>query len=121
MFNENIYLQNYHKLFDLYLRVLKNNFNPDNYYNNDLKKLCHDAELFKQRLFGMITLLEETKDISSVDADEEHDKVFSAFNTIELFNCYLDEEYEVRVFRDRTEMVCDGQIQEKIKRTELER
>lgn len=115
------YLENYYKLFDIYLKILKEDFNPNSYYDNDLEKLCHDSERFKEKLLGMVTLLELTKDMTNTQADSESNRIIKTFNAGELFSCYLDKEYGVMVFRDRAETVDNRLIQGKNKRTELER
>lgn len=119
--HESKYLESYYKIFDIYLKILQKDYNPNSYYDNDLEKLCLDSDRFKEQLFGMVTLLELTKEMTSVQAGNESSRIVKTFNTIELFNCYLDKEYGVMVYRDRTDTACNGQIQGKIKRTELER
>lgn len=119
--HESKYWESYHQLFDIYLKILKKDYNPNSYYDNDLEKLCHDAERFKEKLLGMVTLLELTKDMTNEQAESESNRIIKSFNTGESFSCYLDKEYGVMVYRDRTDTACNGQIQGKIKRTELER
>ena len=121
MSQKSMYLESYYKLFDVYLKILKEGFNPNSYYDNDLEKLCHDSERFKEKLLGMVALLELTKDMTNTQADSESSRIVKSFNSIGLFNCYLHKEYGVMVFHDSAEAARDKQIQGKSKRTELER
>lgn len=96
----------YKHFFELYLRICKKMYNPENPYDNleDCIKSCHRCE---GKLLGMLDLLEATGEISSDTHEVESGNVARMFCSIAICNAYMTEG-EVMVFAERRDDYADS-------------
>lgn len=89
-------MQNYRTLFDIYLKMLKEDYDDNNPYDN-LDELCKKCNRLMWELSGMLSLLAHTGEINYDTEKAEREKLVKTFSTISLFNAYV-EDGEVMVF-----------------------
>lgn len=83
-------MEKFNYLFELYLKILKNGYDPNKPYDN-LKSLCQQCEHFKWELIGMLNILKELQLLSNKESEEESQRVFDVFSTHSLFNASLED------------------------------
>lgn len=91
-------MKKYEELFQCFLRLLKQKYDPQNPYNN-LETCCECCVRYREQLLGMVHLLKEMQLITLEQFDKERDRVIETFSTIGLFHAYL-ENGECFVFTD---------------------
>lgn len=94
-------LEVYNKLFERYLKMCKNSFDPDKPYDN-LEECCSFSERRKYELLGMINLMEEMKVITFEQNQVEWDRIIKAFSTHDLFNCYKENDGTIMTWCERS-------------------
>lgn len=96
----------YKYFFELYLRICKKLYNPENPYDNleNCIKACHR---YKEKLLGMLDLLEATGEIGSDIHEAESGNVARKFCSIAICNAYMAEG-EIMVFVERRDDNADS-------------
>ena len=77
----------YNSLFDTHLSICKKKFDPKFPYDN-LEDCCQTCNRSNWMLFGMITLMLETKEITKEQYEHESDRISYEFCTSRLYNAF---------------------------------
>lgn len=89
-------VEKYNYLFDLYLKVCKDAYDPEHPYDN-LEKCIRYCQNFREQLAGMVTLIAEMGEMSSEEADKENTRIIHEFSSISICHAYVTDG-EVMVF-----------------------
>lgn len=79
----------YKELFEIYLRVCKNKYNPEKPYGN-LEDCCTTAERCLWQLSGMLDLIESMGEITFEEKDKEFHRILEVFSTHNLYNAFME-------------------------------
>lgn len=99
-------MEEYRKLFKMYLNDCKRRYDPEEPYKN-IKICCSACERYRNKLDGMLTLLQAQEVITDKEAEKEFDKLIETFSTLSLFNATM-EEGEVFVWVKRDALPVHG-------------
>ena len=83
-------MDEYKRLFDVYLRMAVRLYDPQRPYDN-LEVCCRQCIRLREQLLGMCQLLEATGDMTMEEAEKESKRIISEFSTIRLFHAYIGE------------------------------
>lgn len=89
-------IEQYNYLFDMYLKMVKDLYNPDEPYKN-LNKCIKSCEYSQWELLGMLKLMEVMNEISSDERDKEVERISETFCSIRICHAYMTDG-EVIVF-----------------------
>ena len=79
-------MEEYKRLFDVYLRMAVRLYDPQRPYDN-LEVCCRQCIRLREQLLGMCQLLEAPGDMTM----KESKRIISEFSTIRLFHAYIGE------------------------------
>lgn len=92
-------LGKYKLFFEFYLGMCKEKYDPEKPYDN-LKECIKTCERCKEKLIGMLDLMEACGEIRIEERDAEFEKVIDEFSSLKICNAYM-EDGEVMVFARR--------------------
>lgn len=82
-------MEEYKKLFDLYLKCCTKKYAHENPYDN-LDVCCEMCNRYRDELMGMLTLLEQMNVITYEQEEQENKRIINTFSTKNLFNATVE-------------------------------
>lgn len=80
--------EKYNKLFELYLRGCKSEYDSEKPYEN-LEECCETCNQMRHKLLGMIDLMQYSGEITDVQRAIESKRIIDEFSTLKLFNATM--------------------------------
>lgn len=80
-------IQQYHSLFDSYLRDCRAAYDPEHPYDN-LEECISRCENCREQLIGMVDLIAAVGEITREEADKEIERITQEFCSVSVCNAY---------------------------------